>query len=439
MRRPVLFAVIVIVGSILILFDVPLLILLPLIILTGVAILFIVGALTIPEIRSALKKEKPAIAQPVVPKPAKPAKIGIIQRLNEMKFFEKKPSDTIKKQPPRPASKSATPKAEKKEEKTGVISHIRSFVSSMGSLGSVIRQRSKQGKKVDDINKLLDKTVSEKVHAPASAGPSKKGEPGLPSPSPGGAGGAAAQPASGEEDPFMSLSGDEFDLGLLDGLDDDSMITPGVPGIDEPAPGSGDLQDPSAGPPDLPPPSLDLSSAAGDILKNSGDGSLDEFAGLDSGDTGDADFGDLDSLSLDGLEGDLDEGVQADAGTQAPAVPASGNPPASAKPAENPAVKTAWISSDAPKDAGEQGDQISTQADMASFASGASGDEDLLSSIASDVKHVKKEKDVSLLRELKDFKAPAGEIEQELTGMFERLNSAQQSVKKTLPNDRESK
>jgi hypothetical protein len=62
---------------------------------------------------------------------------------------------------------------------------------------------------------------------------------------------------------------------------------------------------------------------------------------------------------------------------------------------------------------------------MASFASGAGGtDEDLLSSIASDVKTVKKEKDLSLLRELKDFKAPASQIEDELQGMFDQISTA---------------
>ena len=61
---------------------------------------------------------------------------------------------------------------------------------------------------------------------------------------------------------------------------------------------------------------------------------------------------------------------------------------------------------------------------------GSGGDEDLLSSLASDVKHVKKEQDLSLLRELKDFRAPAAEIEKELGGMYERMNLAQQTKKK---------
>lgn len=74
---------------------------------------------------------------------------------------------------------------------------------------------------------------------------------------------------------------------------------------------------------------------------------------------------------------------------------------------------------------------------MASFASGAGGtDEDLLSSIASDVKTVKKEKDISLLRELKDFKAPASQIEDELKGMFDQISTApaKKDKDKTAPD-----
>jgi hypothetical protein len=79
-------------------------------------------------------------------------------------------------------------------------------------------------------------------------------------------------------------------------------------------------------------------------------------------------------------------------------------------------------------------DQVSVQSDMASFASASGGsDEDLLSSIASDVKTVKKEKDVSLLRELKDFKAPAGEIENELKDMFDRMSVVQKPKEKNQP------
>jgi hypothetical protein len=68
---------------------------------------------------------------------------------------------------------------------------------------------------------------------------------------------------------------------------------------------------------------------------------------------------------------------------------------------------------------------------MSSFSKGASGsDEDLLSSLASDVKHVKKERNLSLLRDLKDFKAPATEIEDELKEIHDRLGLQRTEKKK---------
>jgi hypothetical protein len=181
--------------------------------------------------------------------------------------------------------------------------------------------------------------------------------------------------------------------------------------------------------PDLPEPSLDISSAAGDILREAGEGSaggLEEFSGLDANSLSDEDFGDLDNLSLDDVDpdGDFSDAAAAPASTGA-----ASDAPAPAAPA-NTAVKTAWIPSDAPKNAGVAEDEISTQADMAAFAGGSGGDDDLLSSIASDVKHIKKEQDLSLLRDLRDFKAPASEIEKELGGVYERMGMAPQVKKK---------
>ncbi len=57
-------------------------------------------------------------------------------------------------------------------------------------------------------------------------------------------------------------------------------------------------------------------------------------------------------------------------------------------------------------------DQTSIQDDMTAFVGGPRSDADLLSSLAAEVRTVRKEKDLSLLRDLKDFKAPAAEIEE---------------------------
>ena len=249
--------------------------------------------------------------------------------------------------------------------------------------------------------------------------------------------GPAPEKASDMDDPFMSLSGDEFDEGLLEGLgeDDDMMGAPAAPG-EEPAFNPADFPDLEDAGPDLPPPALDTSSAAGDILKAAGEdggGGLEEFSGLDESDLSDADFGDLDNLSLDDLGPDSDSGDTPDAAPAAPSAVPDTAAPATARAGDSNAVKTAWIPSDAPKDAGEAEDEVGTQADMAAFASGSSGDEDMLSSLASDVKHVKKEENLSLLRELKDFRAPATEIESELSGVFQRMSVPQPTRKKDPP------
>ncbi len=158
---------------------------------------------------------------------------------------------------------------------------------------------------------------------------------------------------------------------------------------------------------------------------------LEEFSGLEGGESIDKDFGDLDDLDLDtiDLDIDLEEATTATVDSPSPADEKTGSPSVPAGPA---AVKTAWIASDAPPDVGNESDK--TSADMSSFAKGASGsDEDMLSSLASDVKYVKKERNLSLIRDLKDFKAPASEIEDELKQTCERLKAPGNRKEKSIP------
>ncbi len=170
-------------------------------------------------------------------------------------------------------------------------------------------------------------------------------------------------------------------------------------------------------------PSLDISSEAGDILKDNEEGLL-EFKGLEEGKSTDQDFSDLDNINLDDIDLDIEieEETPSDKGS-------------SPTPAESPAatVKADWVASDAPQGADLPGDGISAQDEMSSFAGGPSGsDADLLSSLASDVKHVTKEKNTSLLRDLKDFKAPAIEIENELNDIFETMKAVRNPGKKAI-------
>ena len=386
-----------------ILFDVPLIAMIPLIVGVGFVILMALGAITISDLHEVSEKTK--------------SKFQNIRKKLPFKGYDAK-SQSGKSSSQSEKTKSSVPDNKKPskpvEAKSGIRGHLSSFISSIGSLGTVIRERSKQGKKVEDINKLLDKTISEKVSRSALTSAGNVGAPSLPS-----ASGGAGSLNQNEEDPFLSLSGDEFDEGLLDELDDQDMLSAG--GAE--SPGSPKMLEEA----DSSLPAPDFSSEADSILKENAAG-LEEFNGLDGGDTIDQDFEDLENISLDDVDlGDEDsEGLPSE--IEETTEPEPTQQPQQAVAAPGPTeVKNDWITSDTPQE-----DDFSTQADMASFAGGHGSDDDLLSSIASDVKHVKKEADLSLLRELKDFKAPAEEIADELTAVFEKISSAPKQERKKI-------
>jgi len=182
--------------------------------------------------------------------------------------------------------------------------------------------------------------------------------------------------------------------------------------------------------PEIPFPSLDIDSEADSILKNNEMG-LEEFSSLEGAESIDQDFSDLDDVNLDDIDLDVDlEGETPPAATVT----------LSAAESQKPAVNPDWIASDAPKGADLPQNQISTDKDMAAFAGGASSsDADMLSSLASDVKYVPKEQNLSLLRDLKDFKAPASEIESELQYVHDMLKAGKAPEKKTTPAHRKTK
>jgi hypothetical protein len=421
LRRIILFTVIVATGSVMILFDVSLILMIPLILAVGFVILVLLGAITIADIRSVLKKANLENLK----------KIKILKRLDEMKFFEKKSTQPDKK-PASPQVKTVAAPGDPK--KTGIGSHVHSFFTSLRSLGTVLKERSKQGRKVEHINELLDKAVSEKVKGSALASAAGNGAKLKPSSSMG-----ASIPGPGEQtkeqDPFLSLSGDDFDISLLDGLDEQEspQKTAHLDQVSMPLPSEG-------GPgiaitePEIPLPSLDITSEAEDILKNNEGESLEEFKGLEGGESIDQDFGELDNLSLEDIDLDIDMGEETTVagGSSSAKTTETASPSSSPNPVKT--IQTDWVDSDAPKNAATAENEITKQAEMASFAGGASGsDEDLLSSLATDVKRVAKEQNTSLLRDLKDFKAPATAIESELKDMYETLKSVSDPRKKVVP------
>ncbi len=72
---------------------------------------------------------------------------------------------------------------------------------------------------MEHINELLDKAVGENVKDSARTGAGKGAGPGTGIPA-GSGGGSGSGDRKREVDPFMSLSEDEFDVSLLDGLED---------------------------------------------------------------------------------------------------------------------------------------------------------------------------------------------------------------------------
>ena len=129
LRRVILFAVIVTAGSVMILLDVPLLLLVPLIFATGFGVLLLLGAITFSDIKSAFQR----------PQFSNLKKISFLKRLDEMKFFGKKPAQMEKK--PASLRKEKEKGGSAAPQKNATVSPLRSFLSSLASLGTVIRER----------------------------------------------------------------------------------------------------------------------------------------------------------------------------------------------------------------------------------------------------------------------------------------------------------
>ncbi|HPS23808.1 MAG TPA: hypothetical protein PLM60_10445 [Methanoregulaceae archaeon] len=409
-RRLILFAAIVGIGSVLIFANLPLIYLLPLIIVVGFVLLLVLGAITIAEIKAALAKLsfKNLRQNP------------LLKRLDSIEIGGKKAVA-----PKEPADKKPVKSPERKspEKGGGISKHFSLLASSVLSLKSILTERKKPAKKPDEINKLLDRTISEKV----SRGSALESAATVPAAAGGGGGAGTAPPPAempDEADPFLSLSGEELETGLLDGLDEmDLDASPSVIAPSADAPAAAGAADSSAdlSMPDLDMPSLpdsDTNAEADAILKAHAGPGPEEFENLEGGDAIDENLGDLDSINLDDV----------DLGDDSPAEPS----PALAVPAAAPSSGTGNLIPATPMTPAAEPGADTDQSDISSFAAGGGpgSDDDMLSSLASDIKQVKKEKDVSLLRELKDFQAPATDIEKELQEMADHLNEAGKGIKK---------
>jgi hypothetical protein len=173
----------------------------------------------------------------------------------------------------------------------------------------------------------------------------------------------------------------------------------------------------------MPIPPQDVTSSAEPDLPG-GEEDLPDLSALEGIESVDENLGELDSLNLDSVE--LDDDSDEDDGPVTEPVAPEPAPAETAAPA--PPASPAAAGSPGP------GSGKSDQSEMAAFAAASGGDDDMLSSLAADIKTVKKEQDISLLRELKDFRAPGTTIETELSDLYSALNAAAEKQKKARAN-----
>jgi hypothetical protein len=401
-------------GTLLIFFNLPLLFILPLVAALGFLLLILGSPVPVAELKSAVSSLNT---------------ISFIRRHMEKKTPLKMAEPVLAE------AKKQEPASIIKEKKRGLSLHINSMISSFKTVGTFLTARKKtERKNVDEIDKLLDEMISDKVNLSIhefNANMMKESAMPTAMPTGGGAGGDfPLHPPARPEDPFLSLSSDELETGLLDSLDEDEDAGVAFGSGDDTIVAEAPADTTSAGlaisEPDMPIPPQDVSSEAAEIpVANEPD--LEEFSPLEGTDTIEENLGELDTIDLGDAEFDEDlVDTQNDAASAsfAPSTPPGGEEGVT-EPAvsvvQQPSLDVIPAPAQAPAD----------PADMTAFTAIAGSDNDMLNSLAGDAKTVKKTQNMSLLRELRDFQEPAKEIESELTEIYAALNTTVKRKRKT--------
>jgi len=427
LRRIIIFCVMVGTGTLLIFYDLPLLFILPLVAALGFLLLILASPVPVEEMKSALLTLH---------------KISFIRRHRETKT-------PIKMAEPAPAeAKKQEPAPIIKERKRGLPLHIHSIVSSFKALGTFLTARKKtERKNVDEIDKLLDQMISDKVNlSDHKFNANMMKESGMPTamPTGGGAGGdfPIQPPAARPEDPFLSLSSDELETGLLDSMDEDERAGAAPVSGDDARAAGAPADTASAGlpisEPDMPIPPQDVSSEAGEI-PGADEPGPDEYSPLEGTDTMEEHLGELDTAGAGDAEFDEDfVDDKRDAAASAPSARPGGGgevaePAALAVQQASPGAAPAPApAAPPPATAPALGPAPADPVDMTAFTAVTGSDNDMLNTLAGDAKTAKKTQNVSLLRELRDFQEPAKEIESELTEIYAALNTTRK--RKTKPS-----
>jgi hypothetical protein len=423
LQRLLIFIIMVSTGTVLILFDLPLMFIMAIVAAIGFLLLVLLNPATASEIKASILN----VRQISFIRHQKSAKTYI--KIGEHKAAEPQQVVEFKVEPFEIAKKPRT-----EREKDSSL-NLATLASSIKSLGTMLRTGKKHDmKKFREIDKILPKTASEKgnVSALARAGELSQGSGIVKGAKPGGPGGTHAGSGSSPrpvDDPFLSLSSDELESGFLDTVDEEDKtgteIKPDTPPVDAFPPyvpgssgvtiGESDIpippqEVPLEGPPDEEEPSP------------SDEPDLEGFDDFEATDTIDQNLDELDTIDLDSVELN-DETWEEETDTE----DSPPDSPPEIKPLPPEATGTAGSAASAapanspPKVPG-MNQNAGDLTDMTVFTTPVSADDLLVSSLAADFKIAKKAKDVSLLRELKDYKAPAKKIEEELSDLYSELN-----------------
>ncbi|MCU0632814.1 MAG: hypothetical protein MUC66_07555 [Methanolinea sp.] len=371
--RIALFVVIIIFGSLMILFDIPVFYLLIGAVVLGVLVLFLTGTVRLPS-----WKRKKADPRKEVTKKAE----------------EKKPQKGKKEKSP--------------GQKSGSGEFFSSLKGAFSVLGRDLRRGKKSKKDLETHQKKIDTLLDRSIQGEAVASLDDI----IPD----------AVPAEKKKtsDPFSALVGEDLNSDLLNGIqgaEDFSILDDSELGMESeisdqalPAPGGeiGNLDISLSG--DETPIALDETNDADEVKEilaaHKGELDLDQEAGMNLAE--DVMEG-LDGLDLDGIDlGETEESRDASAGgpksapipggkaVQVPGGPAPGKsePPKPAAPAFSP------------------------EPDMLSFSRGRGQDDDLMASLRSDAKSSKKSEYASLIRDLKDTRVEASDLQSELEGLL---------------------
>jgi hypothetical protein len=428
LRRFLIFVIMVGTGSVLILYNLPLIFIIALAAAIGILLIALLSPPTAAELKSSILNIY---------------KISFIRRQKANKPYikraEHKAPETEKTVELR-VEPFQVPKSEDTGQKRKFSVSPGSLSASVKSLGTILRTGKLPDRdNVEETDGIANKTGGEKTGGSALARAAELSPDSMTgnrreSGGSGGSGPRAVSP-SPTDDPFLSLSSDELETGLLDTLDEEDMKRsenrPDSTPADLPLPYIPGSSGVTIGESDIPIPPQEISAETQEEA-GSNEPDLDEFNDLEGTDSIDQNLDELDTIDFDSVtpEGDMWDEEESTGETSPPP-----KPPKPATPLPEPqARKEPAPPANPPPVISRVSLKKDDHSDMTVFTAPVSADDRMISSLADAIKTTKKTKDISLLRELKDFRVPAKDIEKELSDLYQGLDMISERKNKTKPS-----